>query len=275
MANPNIYPIKTDYEDVDKIIGGFYPGELTIIGSRPATGKSSFLLSLIKQISLISFIPGLFFSMDMTVIWIYSSLISIISGIPRMKVDSFFRNAVVHEDFKLDNDETVIVKILLEQLLDFPLIINDKVEININELCDEARKVCKNKSIKIIYIDDFGRITTDNKKEPLTEQASFIIKKLKILAQELNIPIVITCQLYRSAEPNLPTIKDISPRGCTAIENTSDNIILMHVQKSWDLEFRPTKLIVSKNLHGEFGNIDLMFFPNIATFMSTDFIEQL
>ena len=264
-----IYPIKTDYEDLDKIIGGFYPGELTIIGSRPATGKSSFLITLIKRITLISCIPGLFFSIEMPAIRIYSRLVALISGI-----SYFIVRGYIDSDFSLkrDNDKPDIFVNLLKQVQDFPFIINDKAHININEICAEARKVCKKKRVQIIYIDYFGLITTDNKKDPFTAQASCIIKKLKNLALELNIPIVITCMLSRCAEPSQPQLKDFE---CSAIENISDNIILMYEEHSYDTDFNPIKLIVAKNKHGEIGNIDLMFVKNTLMFMSKDFIGQL
>ena len=245
----NIYPIQTGFEKLDEITGGFFPGELTIIGSRPAIGKSSFLLNLIKNITCGYGIPGLFFSVEMPEEMIYNRLISIYTRITHLK----------DRTRELSSDEENLVESVFKQIKDLPLIINDKRDLNINELCDEARRLQKEKDIKIIYIDYLGLLSTDDDEQPVYEKISYIINKLRLLARELNIPIVIACQLARDAEGNPPELHHL--RGSGDVESVPDVILLIHRDRprSYEIQFQATKLIIAKNPNGPLGEIDFSF----------------
>lgn len=256
-------PIISNIEELDSLIGGFFPGEVTVIGSRPATGKSSFLLALIKQITWISGVPGLFFSVEIPSEYIYNRLASSMSGIPTFKI----RDARL-----LNEDEKVIVNQLKKQIQSLPLIINDKPDLNIFELCKEARELHKSKGIKIIYIDYLGLIKTDNDNQPIYEQVTFVIRKLKVLARELNIPIIITCQVARSAQGQLPQLQDL--RGSGEVEAISDVIMLLHVNTRNSSNSLPAKLIVAKNHYGKLGTFNMTFLREILTFKSEDFMRS-
>lgn len=244
----NLYPIQTGFEKLDEITGGLFPGELTIIGSRPAIGKSSFLLNLIKNITGGYGIPGLFFSVDMPVDVIYNRMISLITRFIYLKV----------RKQELTSEENNIVEAVFKQIKDFPLIINDKPDLNINELCDEACRLFKEKDIKIIYIDYLGLLKAYDDTLPIFEQISYIINKLRILARELNIPIVITCQVARDADGNPPNLSLL--RGSGDLEAVSDVVLFIHRERAKDgIQFPPAKLIIAKNHNGALGEIDLSF----------------
>lgn len=80
------YPIKTGYEKLDKFIGDFYPGEVTVIGSRPAVGKALFLQSIMERTILSSGTPSLFYSIEKPLEMIYGHFVSLMSGIPYSKI---------------------------------------------------------------------------------------------------------------------------------------------------------------------------------------------
>jgi replicative DNA helicase len=249
-------PIKSNFKKLDSLIGGFFPGELTVIGSRPAIGKTSFLYSLIKQITMDSGTPGLLFSPEMPIDSTYMRMTSSIAKI------SFFKFRMG----KLDEYETICWEKTSRQVKDLPLVINDKPDININELCEEARKLCKKKKVKIIYIDYLGLITTDNENQDFFEQVSFVIKKLKVLARELNIPIVLLCQVSRDAEGNPPGLTQL--RGSGEVESVADVILLLHRDRNIN-EGCSAQLFVAKNHNGPLGTIDFIFYSQIGTFEET------
>ena len=248
-------PIKSNFKKLDSLTGGFFPGELTVIGSRPAIGKTSFLYSLIKQITLDSGTLGLLFSPEMPIDSIYMRMTSSIAKIPYFK----FRMG------KLDEYEASCWEKTSRQVKDLPLVINDKPDININELCDEARKLYKKKKVKIIYIDYLGLITTDDDSQPVYEKVSCIIKKLKVLARELNIPIVLLCQVARDMVP--PDLNHL--RGSGEIESVADVILLLHRDRQLN-EGCSAQLFIAKNHNGPLGAVDFAFYPEISTFEETE-----
>ena len=248
--------IKSNFNGLDNLTGGFFPGELTVIGARPSIGKTSFLCSLIKQISLDSGTPGLFFSLETSKEVVQMRMASSMSKIPLIK---FRRN-------NLDENEASCLEKISKQLTDLPLEINDKPDLNINELCDEARKLYKMNAVKIIYIDCLGLITTDYEHQVVYEQVAFIIKKLKVLARELNIPIVVMNQVARDAAGNPPELCQI--RGSGEIEAVSDVVLLLHR----DTTKQPglARLFVAKNHNGPLGAVDFTFYPELVSFEETN-----
>lgn len=244
------YPIKTGYEKLDKFIGGFYPGEVTVIGSRPAVGKSLFLQSIIERTILSSGIPSLFYSIEKPSEMIYGHFVSMMSGIPYSKISHI-------GDRKLDEEESATVEKLQKQVRDLPIIIHDNEKLNINDLCYESRQTYNSKAIKIIYIDSFD-LMNSYENQPYEVQLSTVIRKLKALAMELNIPIVVNGQMHRSTEPKIPVLQDLydSP----VIERVADNILLLHRKPLKDGHYlSPIEVIVGKNSHGDLGSVDLMF----------------
>lgn len=250
-------PIKSNFKKLDDLTGGFFPGEVTVIGSRPAVGKTAFLYSLIKQITLDSGTPGLLFSLEMSIEVFYMRMVSSMAKIPYMK----FRNKTLDE-----NEENCWEKIT-KLIKDLPLEINDKPDININELCDEARKIYNKANVKIIYIDYLGLITTDDESQPVYEKVSFIIKKLKVLAREINIPIVLLCQVARDVGGNPPELSHL--RGSGEVESVADVIFLLHRDRKIN-EGRSSQLFIAKNHNGPLGAVDFAFYPEFATFEETD-----
>lgn len=88
-----------------------------------------------------------------------------------------------------------------------PLIINDNKNVSINELCKEAEEAFKTKNIKIIYIDVFGLINPEDGNQLYVVQYSTNIRKLKMIAQELNISVVVNCELPKDVEHTVPNLQ--------------------------------------------------------------------
>lgn len=132
--------IKSNYKKLDSLIECFVPGEVTVIGARPSVGKTAFLLSLIKNITVDSYIPGLFFSLELPIQMIHIQMVFSMTKISFLK----YRNDELNE-----NEAKRWTK-AINQIQDSPLIINDKSTLNINEICDEARKQYMKNAFKIM-----------------------------------------------------------------------------------------------------------------------------
>ena len=246
-------PIKSNFKNLDSLTGGFFPGEVTVVGARPTIGKTAFIGSLIKNIIREPGNNCLFFSIEMAAETFRKRLATSMLRIPFSKI----------RDSKLNQTEEESLKKQLKEINDFPLYIVDKPDQNIMDLCKQAKKIVREKDIKIIFIDYLGLIHTPVDCAPVFEQASLIIKKLKILARELNIPIVLTCQVARSGYPSTPP--DLMQlRGTGDIEGVADVIIL--IDRETSKEICATKLIVAKNHNGKLGTAELSFIPDFVLF---------
>ena len=133
-----------------------------------------------------------------------------------------------------------------------------------------ARRMRVNQKVQIIFIDYIGLITSENEDAPVYEQQSAISKSLKSLARELEIPVVVLCQVARTAEGNEPNLAEL--RGSGSIEQDADMVIFIHGEKKKQTEgeeYNPVqdrKLIVAKQRNGPIGDVELLFISSYTKF---------
>ena len=151
-----------------------------------------------------------------------------------------------------------------------PLYIVDTPNMKLLDLRAMARRMRANQKVEIIFIDYIGLITSENEDAPMYEQQSAISKSLKSLARELNIPIVVLCQVNRSAEGNEPNLAEL--RGSGSIEQDADVVMFIHGERTRQKEgeeYNPVqdrKLIVAKQRNGPIGDVDLLFISSYTKF---------
>ena len=237
--------LKTNFDKLDEIIGGFLPGEITVIGSRPAIGKTSFISSLIQRMIPTTGNSSLFFSLEMPAAYFCNRLVSTMLKIDYMKF--------VQEN--LSDNEKMLVNKQLHEIRDWPLYIKDNPNQTIDDICKISRKYVRRQKVKIIFIDYLGLIAPKDETMPVYENISQIMHKLKILARELNVAIVVACQVSRCASPSDPELSDLSGSG--AIEDIADVIVFISRENRQYPE--QAKLIVAKNHHGDLGEIYCRF----------------
>jgi replicative DNA helicase len=157
-----------------------------------------------------------------------------------------------------------------------PLYIIDTPNMKLMDLRAQARRIRAQENVEIIFIDYLGLISSENYNVPRFEQISEISRSLKSLARELDIPIVVLCQLNREAEKERPNLSSIRDSG--SIEQDADVVMFIHrerdsnkkagEQPQRDGEGSKTSLILSKQRNGPVGTIDLVFVPQYARFES-------
>jgi replicative DNA helicase len=231
-------------------------------------------LSIIKRITWGYGLPGLLFSLDLPVAHIYEYLIASIAGFPSYKIRNSYLYKVQNERM-LNKNEVFIARNLLEQLKDLPLEIYDQPDLNIDELCNKARELYRKKRIKIIYIDSVGRIKIDKTNQSAEEMIVFIVRKLKALALELNIPIIVPCLNWHVS--NRAPIQEQEFLHYKELANSSDVIMFLdeYIISEFFSEYIPIKIRVSKNNHGQSEKIELMYFHQLFRFMYDDFLYQI
>lgn len=246
--------ITSGLTDLDTMTSGFQDGEMIIIGARPSMGKTALALSMMQHIAVDEKIPCGFFSLEMSAGQIIQRLISQVARISGRQIRS---GMLKIEDFqKLQEAAGVIY--------DAPLYICDTPNMKLLDLRAQARRMVVDKSVKIIFIDYIGLITSEHEDRQIFEQVSEISKSLKSLARDLKIPLVILCQVARSAEGNEPGLGEL--RGSGSIEQDADVVMFIHGERKEDGPIKERKIIVAKQRNGPVGEIKTMFLSSYTKF---------
>lgn len=252
---------------LDSMTSGFQDSEMIIIGARPSMGKTALALSMIQHIAIEKNIPCGFFSLEMSSLQIMQRLLSQLARMQSKKIrDGFLTLA----DF-------TAIQNAAGMAFESPLYIVDTPNMKLLDLRTMARRMKAMYDIKILFIDYIGLITSENEDAPVYEQQSAISKSLKNLARELKIPIVVLCQVSRSAEGNEPGLNEL--RGSGSIEQDADMVIFIHGERKTKPaegeEYNPVqdrKLIIAKQRNGPIGDVDVLFISSYTKFenKSTD-----
>ncbi len=254
--------IPSGFDDLDTMTSGFQNGEMIIVGARPSMGKTALALSMMQNIAIRKDIPCGFFSLEMSATQIGQRLLSQVSGVPGSKRRS---GLLKTSDFKALQDAAGLC-------YSAPLYICDTPNMKLLDLLAIARRMKVNKGVKIIFIDYIGLITSDHDDVPVYEQQGAISKSLKSLARELDIPIVVLCQVQRDAEGNEPSLANL--RGSGSIEQDADVVMFIHGERPHRKEGEPEnpiwdrKLIVAKQRNGPIGDVDLLYISYCTRFES-------
>ncbi len=260
--------LKTGFRDIDKKTAGFQKGDLIIIGARPAMGKTTFAQNLAYNIASINKKGVLFFSMEMARNEIVDRMISDVSGVDNWKMRT---GNLTDEEFQQIGDA-------MEEMDEIPIFIDDTSSMTIVELRNKARRAMHDHDIGIVIVDYLQLIQgSDRYKGNRVQEVTEISRGLKILARELEIPVVALAQLSRSVtgrDDPRPVLSDLRESG--SIEQDADLVMFLHRpdyyrQNDDDYEeTHITELIIAKHRHGGVGKIKLYFHPELLRFMSLD-----
>lgn len=263
----------TGYEELDKKTSGWQSSDLVIIAGRPAMGKTSFALSLAKNIAVDYNTPIAFFSLEMNNVQLVNRLISNVCEIPG--------NKMLNGQLAPDEWERLDKNIRLLQ--GSPLYIDDTPGLSIFELRTKARRLVREKGVKIIMIDYLQLMNANGMRfGSRQEEVSKISQSLKGLAKELDIPILALSQLNRTVENReglegkRPQLSDLRESG--AIEQDADMVLfvhrpeyyhILHDEKGNDLRGM-AQIIIAKHRKGATGDVLLTFRGEFTRFQDPE-----
>ena len=220
--------VPSGLDDLDAVTSGWQPSDLVIIAGRPAMGKTSYALSVAKNIAVDYHIPIAFFSLEMSNVQLVNRLISNVCEIPGNKI---LNGQLTPEEWeRLDKN--------LRLLEGAPLYVDDTPGLSVFELRTKARRLVKEKGVQIIMIDYLQLMNANGMRfSSRQEEVSTISRSLKGLAKELDIPILALSQLNRSVESRdtgdtkgidskRPQLSDLRESG--AIEQDADMVQFVH-----------------------------------------------
>ncbi|MBR0430750.1 replicative DNA helicase [Candidatus Saccharibacteria bacterium] len=260
--------LKTGFRDLDKKTAGFQKGDLIIVGARPAMGKTTFAQNLAYNIATINKKGVLFFSMEMAANEIIDRMISDVSGVDNWKMRT---GNLSDEEFSQIGDA-------LGEMDEIPIYIDDTSSMTIVELRNKARRAMHDHDIGIVIVDYLQLLQgSDRYRGQRVQEVTEISRGLKILARELEIPVVALAQLSRNVtgrEDPRPVLSDLRESG--SIEQDADLVMFLHrpdYYKQNDDSYEEThitELLIAKHRHGAIGKIELYFHPELLRFMSLD-----
>ena len=220
--------IPSGLDDLDAVTSGWQRSDLVIIAGRPAMGKTSYALSVAKNIAVDYRIPIAFFSLEMSNVQLVNRLISNVCEIPGNKI---LNGQLTEEEWaRLDKN--------IRKLEGAPLFVDDTPGLSVFELRTKARRLVKEKGVQIIMIDYLQLMNANGMRfNSRQEEVSTISRSLKGLAKELDIPILALSQLNRSVESRgdgetkgldskRPQLSDLRESG--AIEQDADMVQFVH-----------------------------------------------
>ncbi|MDE6237210.1 MAG: replicative DNA helicase [Muribaculaceae bacterium] len=263
--------LKTGYNDLDKMTSGWQNSDLIIIAARPAMGKTAFVLSMAKNMAIDLATPVAIFSLEMANVQLIKRIISNVAELNGEQIKS--GNLSPEEWDRLNNR--------LRNVFGAPLYVDETPGLSITELRTKARRLVRERGVKMIMIDYLQLMTASGLKLGSREQeVSMISRSLKGLAKELNIPIIALSQLNRSTETRddkRPVLSDLRESG--AIEQDADIVCFIHrpeyyTKSSTDSENNDIRglaeLIIAKHRSGAVGDVKLRFVSKYARFENWD-----
>lgn len=266
----NISGVKTNFYDLDRITSGFQKGDLIILAARPAMGKTAFALNIAHNAAEKSVDPVAIFSLEMPKEQLVQRIICSMGGIEgsTMRTGEVLRN----------NANKYYAAV--ERVSHCNLFIDDTPGVKINEIVAKCRKLKQDeKGLKLVIIDYLQLISgNSNSRESRQQEVSDISRQLKMLARELDVPVIALSQLSRSVEqrPNKrPMMSDLRESG--AIEQDADIVTFLYREDYYaknneknsneeNKETGLTEIIIAKHRNGATGEVNLSFQKDFSRF---------
>ncbi len=256
--------IPTGFIDLDKMLGGLQKSDLVILAARPSMGKTSLALDIARNVAVLENQPVGLFSLEMSKDQLADRLLASVANINLWNL----RNG------RLTPDDYSRLQHGMGSLADAPLYIDDAGSVNILQIRAMARRLQATKGLSMIVIDYLQLMEPMNRFASPVQQVTENSRALKMLAKELNIPVLVLSQLSRAVEqrtPSIPKLSDLRESG--AIEQDADVVLMIYREDKYSensLNPNIAKVIVGKHRNGPTGDVDLFFDEHRVSFRNLD-----
>ena len=251
--------VKTGFKDLDALTNGFHPGNMIVLAARPAVGKSTLGLDIARYASIHKRETSVIFSLEMSRSEITMRMLSAEARVPLNNIRSG----------QLGEEEWAKMARRMGEISDAPLFIDDSPNLSLMEIRAKSRRLKQRHDLKLIVIDYLQLMTSGKRVENRQQEVSEFSRHLKLLAKELNVPVVAISQLNRSPEQRSdkkPMLSDLRESG--SIEQDADVVILLHREDLYDSQNRSGEadLIVAKHRNGPTRTITVSAQLHLARF---------
>ena len=270
-SKDGITGVPTGFRDLDYLTSGFQPANFIVIAARPGMGKTSLSLSMAYNMAFKKNKKVAFFTLEMNGAELAMRILSSETKISSEKIRSG----------RITDEETDFIYSATERLINDNLILDETSYLTIAALRSKCRKLQSERGLDIIMIDYLQLISTSKKVSNRVQEISEITRQLKIMAKDLDIPIICLSQLSRASEQrndHRPVLSDLRDSG--SIEQDADIVMMLYRpgyysnNLSEKIDQSECECIVAKNRYGETRTVKLYWRADCTKFSSLDFSEQ-
>lgn len=262
----HITGIPTGFIDLDYKTAGLHNSDLILIAARPAMGKSAFALNIATNAALKAKVPAVLFSLEMSKEQMVNRILCSEAMVDSNKVRTG----------KIDDDDWIKLADTMGDLSEAPIYIDDTPGISINEIRAKCRKLKLEKNIGLVVIDYLQLVQGSSKRAQGSreQEISEISRSLKILAKEINVPVIALSQLSRAPEQrpdHRPMLSDLRESG--AIEQDADIVMFLYRDDYYNEDSEDkglAEVIVAKHRAGSTGTVKLVWLGNYTKFANME-----
>ena len=256
----DIFGVPTGFIDLDRLLMGLQPSDFLIIAGRPGTGKTAFMLSAAKNAAQIHRKHVAVFSLEMSNEQLVQRLIAQETGIDSQRLRTG----------KLNDDEWPLFTHAIDVLSDTRIFLDDTPALTPLQLRTKSRRLHLEYKLDLILVDYLQLMSSGTRVENRVQEVSYISRNLKVLARELNVPVLAAAQLSRAIEQRAdkePQLSDLRESG--SLEQDADIVMFIHRPELYEkdtLKKNLAQIKVAKHRNGPVGTIELIFRSNLAKF---------
>ena len=261
----HITGVPSGFTELDYKTAGFHGSDLVLIAARPAMGKSAFALNIATNAAVRANVPVVIFSLEMSKEQMVNRILCSEAMVDSNKVRTG----------KLEEDDWTKLAGSIGPLSDAEIYIDDTPGISVMEIRAKCRKLKLEKNIGMVVIDYLQLVQGSNKRNGSREQEiSEISRSLKILAKELNVPVIALSQLSRAVEQrpdHRPMLSDLRESG--AIEQDADIVMFLYRDDYYNPDSEKkdiAEVIIAKHRGGSLGTVDLLWLGSYTKFVNLE-----
>src|SRR5690348_1855002 len=253
--------VPTGFSDLDALTNGLHPGQMVVIAARPALGKSTLALDLARAATVKHGLPCVIFSLEMGRNEITMRLLSAEARVPLHSMRTGQMS---------DEDWTRLAR-RMSEVVEAPLYIDDSPNMSMMEIRAKCRRLKQRHDLKLVIIDYLQLMSSPKRVENRQQEVSEMSRSLKLLAKELDVPVIAVAQLNRGPEQRTdkkPLLSDLRESG--SIEQDADVVILLHREDAYEKESPragEADLIVAKHRNGPTATVTVAFQGHYSRFV--------
>lgn len=252
--------IPTGFRELDEVTNGLHPGQLVLIAARPGLGKSTLALDFARSAAVRANVPTVFFSLEMSASEISQRLLSAETSVPL---------SVIRKAKELKPEGWRKINSVQARIGETPLFIDDSPNLTLSEIRAKCRRLKAQHGIKLVIIDYLQLMTSGKKVENRQQEVSEFSRSLKLLAKELEVPIVALSQLNRGPEQTQDKKPQLSHlRESGSLEQDADIVLLLHRERYSDQgeNTNDAEIHIAKHRNGEMRVLNVIFEGHYSRF---------
>ena len=253
--------VPTGFSELDQITNGLHPGQMVILAARPAIGKSTLALDFSRACSIRHGMTSAIFSLEMSKSEITMRLLSAEAKVPLHHMRSGH----------MSDDDWARLARRMGEVADAPLYIDDSPNLTMMEIRAKARRLKQRHDLRLVVVDYLQLMTSGKRVENRQVEVSEFSRSLKLLAKELDVPVVAISQLNRGPEQRTdkkPMLSDLRESG--SLEQDADMVVLLHREDAYERESPragEADLILAKHRNGPTGMVTVAFQGHYSRFV--------